>query len=246
MASPTVPSGRTWRIDELAREAGLTVDTIRYYQREGLLPPATRSGRHGLYGPEHLDRLVRIKELQSRRFSLAAIRALLAEDREGLLHGVFADKGEGRTYTFDDLVTRSGIDRALAASLRETGVLRDPAEFGRQYYDDEDLELCKAVAALHDLGLPAKVLLALGRIYGEGIEATQRRVLGVFAGGEGIEWRPSELADFQALAGHVAPAILPAMRSLVDYTHHRTLQRLALDAIVRGTVRELRAGATAS
>ena len=32
-------SSGCWRIDELAQRAGLTVDTIRYYAREGLLAP---------------------------------------------------------------------------------------------------------------------------------------------------------------------------------------------------------------
>ena len=61
----------------------LTVDTIRYYQREGLLP-AGRAGRPGQpLRPRHLERLDRIRELQARRFSLAAIRALLGDERGG-------------------------------------------------------------------------------------------------------------------------------------------------------------------
>ena len=72
-APPSGPAGL--RIDDLAQRAGLTVDTIRYYQREGLLPPGAREGRHRVYGPDHLRRLTRIKELQARRFSIAAIRA---------------------------------------------------------------------------------------------------------------------------------------------------------------------------
>src|SRR6476646_5315117 len=69
-----------WRIDELAQRAGVAVDTIRYYQREGLLPAGERAGRSMRYGPAHLERLERIRALQSRRFSLAAIRALLDHD----------------------------------------------------------------------------------------------------------------------------------------------------------------------
>ena len=33
-----------WRIDELAQRAGVAVDTIRYYQREGLLSSGERNG----------------------------------------------------------------------------------------------------------------------------------------------------------------------------------------------------------
>src|SRR5690349_9034784 len=86
----------SWRIDELARRGDVTVDTIRYYAREGLLRPPERKGRNRLYGPEHLERLARIRELQQRRFSLAAIRAIVDVDRPGL-EGLFA--AEGREYT---------------------------------------------------------------------------------------------------------------------------------------------------
>ena len=55
-----------WRIDELAQKAGVTVDTIRYYAREGLLPPPAKSGRNKLYGPEHVDRLARIAASEKR------------------------------------------------------------------------------------------------------------------------------------------------------------------------------------
>ena len=76
--APTSTPQAGVRIDDLARQSGLTVDTIRYYQREGLLPAAERCGRANLYGPEHVERLERIKELQGRRFSLAAIKEMPA------------------------------------------------------------------------------------------------------------------------------------------------------------------------
>ena len=75
-----------WKIDELAQRGKVTVDTIRYYAREKLFPPPVRSGRHKLYGPEHLDRLGWIRKLQAERFSLAAIRAVLDADRPGIEH----------------------------------------------------------------------------------------------------------------------------------------------------------------
>jgi len=66
-----------WRIDDLAQRADLTVDTVRFYQREGLLPAGVRVGRSKQYGQDHLDRIQQIRDLQARRFSLAAIKALL-------------------------------------------------------------------------------------------------------------------------------------------------------------------------
>src|SRR6185295_9700937 len=126
--------GACWRIDDLARRADVTVDTIRYYQREGLLPPAERAGRANLYGPSHLEALARIKELQGRRFSLAAIRALLTDARGGLIEGIFGG-AEGGAYTLDELIERSGIDAELAQDVRSAGLLHEPREFGRDAYD---------------------------------------------------------------------------------------------------------------
>jgi len=221
-----------WKIDDLARRAEVTVDTIRYYQREGLLPPAARSGRHKLYGPDHLHRLERIRELQGRRFSLAAIRALLDAERPGLVEGIFGD--ESATYTFDDLVEKSGIDRTLAGRLREAGLLRDPAEFGRDAYDGADLDVIDAVAELARAGLRDDVIVEIAAIYSQGIEAMQRQVLDVFAGRRGPTWEDDELSAFQARSAELAGSLVPLVTRVVGYAHSRTLQRLTLGAIEEG------------
>src|SRR5450631_3560930 len=230
-----MPSLCAWRIDDLAHRAYVTVDTVRYYQREALVPEGERAGRVKLYGPIHLERLERIRDLQSRGFSLAAIRTLLDRDHS-LVEGIFADRGEARTYTLDELIERAGIDRDLCLALRASGLLRDPAEYGRDAYDGDDLDLLRTMAELHAMAIPTKALIELGRIYAQGIEATQREVVGLFSTGGALTWDPSELKDFQTLAGRTATEILPLARRLVDYTHHRTIQRLTLGAIERGAV----------
>jgi len=232
-APPSGPAGL--RIDDLAQRAGLTVDTIRYYQREGLLPPGERCGRTNVYGAEHLERLERIKALQARRFSLAAIRALLDERRESLVDGIFADRG-GSTYTLDEVIERSGVDAGLADALRASQLLRDPAEYGRDAYDGDDVDLLRAMQALSELGLPNRGVVELGRIYAEGIEATQRKIVDLFATGGDVSWPPNELTAFQEGAARAATEILPIARRIVDYLHHRTIQRLTLGAIDRGVL----------
>src|SRR5215510_9329354 len=99
------PADDAWRIDDLAQRAGLSVDTIRFYQREGLLPAGERMGRTLRYGPAHLEQLERIRGLQARRFSLAAIRALLEHD--GSLEGLLATR-EGASYDADELRAAAG------------------------------------------------------------------------------------------------------------------------------------------
>jgi DNA-binding transcriptional MerR regulator len=62
-----------YRVEELAAAADCSVDTVRFYQKRRLLTPPTRVGRVGWYGPEHLARLRRIRELQADGLSLSLI-----------------------------------------------------------------------------------------------------------------------------------------------------------------------------
>lgn len=66
------------RIGELAGKAGITPDTIRYYEREGLLPRAPRTpGGYRDYGPEALDDLQFIKKAQLSGLKLGDVREIL-------------------------------------------------------------------------------------------------------------------------------------------------------------------------
>ena len=55
----------------------MTVRNVRAHQSRGLLPPPEIRGRTGYYGPEHVDRLELIKDLQAEGFSLEVIRRIL-------------------------------------------------------------------------------------------------------------------------------------------------------------------------
>lgn len=71
------------RISELARKSGVGVETVRFYQRKGLLAtPGGRApgGRH--YGSEDLRRLRYVRAAQTAGFSLAEIAELIDLDRE--------------------------------------------------------------------------------------------------------------------------------------------------------------------
>ncbi|HUI48570.1 MAG TPA: helix-turn-helix domain-containing protein, partial [Acidimicrobiia bacterium] len=76
-AQPTGSQTQSWRVEELAERAELSVDTIRFYQKRRLLPPPARSGRIAWYGVEHAERLARIRELQGRGLTLSLIARVL-------------------------------------------------------------------------------------------------------------------------------------------------------------------------
>ena len=66
------------KIGELALAALTPVETIRYYEREGLLPQAPRSqGNYRIYGPEHVERLAFVRHCRSLDMTLDEIRVLL-------------------------------------------------------------------------------------------------------------------------------------------------------------------------
>jgi Cd(II)/Pb(II)-responsive transcriptional regulator len=66
------------KIGELARAAGCQVETVRYYEKEGLLPAPSRSeSNYRQYGPVHVERLRFIRHCRSLDMAQAEIRALL-------------------------------------------------------------------------------------------------------------------------------------------------------------------------
>ncbi|GAA5175611.1 MULTISPECIES: Cd(II)/Pb(II)-responsive transcriptional regulator [Halomonadaceae] len=66
------------KIGELAQRASCQVETIRYYEREGLLPePARSAGNYRLYGMMHVERLMFIRHCRALDMTLGEIRRLL-------------------------------------------------------------------------------------------------------------------------------------------------------------------------
>jgi len=66
------------RIGQLAGQTGCPVETVRYYEREGLLPAPLRSaGNYRVYGSEHAERLAFIRRCRSLDMSLPEVHRLL-------------------------------------------------------------------------------------------------------------------------------------------------------------------------
>jgi MerR family transcriptional regulator, mercuric resistance operon regulatory protein len=65
-------------IGEVARSVGLPSQTIRFYEREGLLPRATRTGNgYRVYDESALNRVRFIRAAQSAGLTLAEIRSIV-------------------------------------------------------------------------------------------------------------------------------------------------------------------------
>jgi Cd(II)/Pb(II)-responsive transcriptional regulator len=68
----------TMRIGELGASTGTAIETIRFYEREGLLPAARRAANnYRVYTTTHAERLAFIRQCRSLDMALDEIRALL-------------------------------------------------------------------------------------------------------------------------------------------------------------------------
>ncbi len=73
------------KIGDLAKATATKVETVRFYEKAGLLPPPARTdANYRSYGHEHLQRLSFIRRARDLGFSLDAVRELLAlaDDRD--------------------------------------------------------------------------------------------------------------------------------------------------------------------
>ena len=69
---------REMAIGQLSRRTGCSIETIRYYERAGILPPPRRSmARYRLYGADDVTRLRFVRQARELGFPLDAVKALL-------------------------------------------------------------------------------------------------------------------------------------------------------------------------
>lgn len=95
------------RIGEIARATGLKVETVRFYEQAGLVPPPGRSGgNYRQYDGTHLARLSFVKRSRDLGFTLEQVRELLR----------LADRPDQSCADVDALAAHhvASIDRKLA------------------------------------------------------------------------------------------------------------------------------------
>jgi hypothetical protein len=227
-----------YRIEQLARAAGVAVDTIRFYQGKGLLDAPRREGRVTWYGEVHMERLRRIKELQQQGFSLTVIQRFLAGELEAsdeALVAAVTRPAAPQTLTLSELAERSGVAEPLLLSLRQAGLLV-PVEGGDEpLYPADDLEAIAAGMKLIAAGVPLGSLLELGKDYAAAVDRTARQAVDLFDHHvrERIqaEGGAAEAAERRLL--QTFNDLLEASGTLVRHHFQRTLLRAAREHIER-------------
>ncbi|MBM0276734.1 MerR family transcriptional regulator [Micromonospora sp. STR1s_6] len=130
--SPSGPDGHWLRSGQLAAVAGVNPQTLRYYERRGLLGAPRRSpGGHRLYAAESVARLRIIKTAQRLGFTLDEVADLLDAGRRrhpagsGLAGRVTAKIAEVERSLADLTATRDALRAAVAAGCDDLSVCAD-------------------------------------------------------------------------------------------------------------------------
>src|SRR5258708_5405178 len=104
-------------IGEVARATGTQAETIRYYERIGLLPtPPRTAARYLIYGRNDVNRLAFVKRSRDLGFTIEEVRVLLALAREGHRNCKEVDSIARRHLT--DVECKIADLRRLARELR--------------------------------------------------------------------------------------------------------------------------------
>ena len=225
------------RVEELALAAEVSVDTIRYYQKQRLLPAPGRDGRLAFYGEEHLARIARIKELQRRGFTLAVIRRFLAGELdpadEPLAAAVAgAEHGDGdpeELFGIDELANRVGVPQPMLDSLLREGLLIPRVVAGEPRFTPADVSMLTGGLRLLEAGLPLPELFALARHHHAVTREVAAEAVELFDTWVRKPIRASDLPDDEK-ADRLVDAfrtLMPAVTALVAHHFQRILLQVA-------------------
>jgi len=227
-----------YRVEQLAGRAGVTVDTVRFYQARGLLPPPRRQGRVAWYGDEHLTRLERVRELQRKGLTLATIRQLLDGDLDpadqALLAAVTASSVPGdddpeELLSLDELAARSGVPLPLLQAVVGEGILPPRVQDGEPRFTTTDVGVVSAALRLLEHGLPLTDLLDLARRHDAAVRQVAERAVTLFDDHIRTPLRQAGYDEDEVARRLVEAfeALLPAVTTVVAHHFRRTLLAVA-------------------
>jgi DNA-binding transcriptional MerR regulator len=230
-----------YRVDELAARCGISVDTVRFYQTKGLLPPPERKSRVAWYSSEHLNRLRKVRDLKKKGFTLASIRRLLdgeldkADEAlvEALAGPVPGEEQNEEFLTAEELAERIGVSPTLIHAIERENLLVPRMHDGVPQYTSADAAAASAGLALLESGLPLSELLDLAREHNQSARRTAERAVEMFDEYVRGPIRESAASDEEAAQQLVEAfrKMLPATVALVAHHFRRVLLATAQERI---------------
>jgi DNA-binding transcriptional MerR regulator len=225
-----------YRVEQLAAACDVSVDTVRYYQARGLLPPPEREGRVAWYRSAHVDRIRSIRGLQRQGLTLEAIRRVLEGDLDladaGLAAAVAAERGdvEGEgLLDLDAFAAESGVPASLIQAVEREGIRIGRTVDGRTRYTRSDIDLVRTALRLLEFGLPLGDLLTLARDADAAMRGLADRAVELFDRHVREPIRDTD-PDPDTASARLVDAfheLLPAVTALVSHHFRRVLLETA-------------------
>jgi DNA-binding transcriptional MerR regulator len=229
-----------YRVEQLASACDVSVDTVRYYQSRGLLPPPGREGRVAWYGPEHVARIREIRSLQTKGLTLAAIRRVvtgeLGPGDADLAAAVAVASARGERPGEPELLgleafsERSGVPASLIQAVEREGIRLGRTVDGEERYTASDIEMVRTALRMLEYGLPLPDLLGLAREADDALRALAQRAVELFDEHVRKPIRDTAGDDATAAASQMVEAfdeLLPAVTRLVSDRFRRVLLEAA-------------------
>jgi len=221
-----------YRVEQLAAECDVSVDTIRYYQSRGLVPPPEREGRVAWYDQHHAERIREVRALRGKGLTLAAISRVLGDglDRPDadLAAAVAVARGEtdpDELLPLEEFANRSGVPASLIQAVEREGIKLGRTVDGEERYTAADIDMVRGALRLLEYGLPLGELLALARETNDAMVRLAGRAVELFD-----EHVRKPIIDTSGSAEAAAAqlveafdALLPAVTNLVTNHFRRVL-----------------------
>jgi DNA-binding transcriptional MerR regulator len=234
---------KRYSVEDLADEAGVSIDLIRSYQSKGLVPAPKHEGRRAWYDGRHLRRLRQISDLKSQGYSLRMIAKTLSEaPPASAITEVATSGGPEEPITVAQLAERSGVPKALIRSLEGSGVIRRRRFGDDQYFTTADVRAVRMLMTLLSSGLPMEEFMEAARIQLDSAEALADSAVDLFwkYGRQpllAIELDDKEEADRMVASLRV---LIHATTTLLVHNFQRMVLNAAHDAIEQeGSATEL-------
>jgi DNA-binding transcriptional MerR regulator len=234
-------------VEELASEAGVSVEALRSYQSKGLLPPPRHEGRLAIYGDVHLTRLREILDLKHQGYSLRMIAHLLSAAAPSPSVPVLADtfsagNVEEERLTLRQVADRTRVPPSMLRSLEASGVLQPRNDDAEQPYSTADVKAVRMLLSLISGGLPIEEFMSVARTQIETNTAVAQGAIDLFFRYVREPMLDSGLPEDEEAEQLVAALalMLQATTTLISYNfQRRVLNGISEELERRGATREL-------
>lgn len=221
-----------YRVEELAAEAGVSVEALRSYQSKGLVSAPRHEGRVAIYDDGHLARLREIIDLKHQGYSLRMIAHLLGSGTAAAVASASSlGEADEEPLTLRQVAERARVPPAMLRSLQASGVLvpRVTDEGDERRYSSADVRAVRMLLALISSGMPIEEFMAAAHTQIEACERGAQDARDLFLR---YGWADGAAEDDPEQVVAALALMLQAVTTLIAYN----FQRRVLNAVTLGLV----------